>query len=61
MVLPTEMNAVGLVKTGDSPDVIQEFRLPVPTSGPNQILVKASHSRPGLFQYHTILTRPRHA
>ncbi|TBU21784.1 NAD(P)-binding protein [Dichomitus squalens] len=40
MPLPTKMTAVVISKTGNSPDVIEEFQFPVPTPGPNQILIK---------------------
>ncbi|KAI1793736.1 NAD(P)-binding protein [Ganoderma leucocontextum] len=40
--LPAKMTAVGLSKTGASFDVIEEFRLRVPTPSPTQILIKAS-------------------
>ena len=42
MSLPSEMTAIVLYNTGDSPDFIQEVKLQVPTPGPNQILIKAS-------------------
>ena len=42
MALPTTMTAVGLSKTGLSFDVIEEFKFPVPTPSPTQILIEVS-------------------
>ena len=44
MAPPTTMTAVGLSKTGASFDVIEEFRFPVPSPSPTQILIKASYA-----------------
>ena len=38
------MTAVGLSKTGASFDVIEEFKFPILTPSPTQILIKASYA-----------------
>nr|VWP01538.1 Plp [Ganoderma boninense] len=52
MALPATMSAVGLSKTG-SLDDIEEFKFPVPSPSPTQILIKASGSsqRPRISQF----------
>ena len=45
MALPSEMIAVGISRTGNSFDVIEEFKFPVPAPDPNQVLIKVSYSQ----------------
>ncbi|KAM5545502.1 hypothetical protein V8D89_000540 [Ganoderma adspersum] len=49
MALPTTMTAVGLSKTGPSFDVIEEFKFPVPTPSPTQILIKVHWAAANFF------------